>query len=143
MKKPPPRKQPTVKSLRRRKALKLLKGERQRHFITKAQARLLAARHVVNRLFNAATVVDGSMARVKIDSVRRKDTWVVSKIPRGLGYARSTRLVLGDAGFWVTAQFKKRYFCGLVAASESAFCMKPLTQRASSGCGPRQLRRME
>ena len=51
-------------------------------FITRAEARRLAGRHVLNRMFKGATVRDGVEAGGNLYGVRRKDTWVVYKNPR-------------------------------------------------------------
>ena len=81
---------------------KLKKGEgksakrpkpRKAKFITRAEARRLAARHVVKRLFKGATVRDGTEAILNIYNVRRKDTWVVSKITGFPGF-RSSEVVI-------------------------------------------------
>jgi len=79
MKKPRPRKQPALKAFRRRKQRKQRKSARQQRLVTKREARLLAARHVVNRLFKGAAVVDGATSSLNIYGVRRADTWVVAK----------------------------------------------------------------
>ena len=51
-------------------------------FITRAEARRRAERHVLNRMFKGATVRDGAEASRNIYGVRREDTWVVYKKPR-------------------------------------------------------------
>ena len=48
-------------------------------FITRAEARRRAERHVINRIFKGATVRDGETASHRIYNVRREDTWVVYK----------------------------------------------------------------
>jgi len=48
-------------------------------FITRAEARRLAERHILNRMFKGATVREGAEAGHNIYNVRRKDTWVVYK----------------------------------------------------------------
>jgi hypothetical protein len=69
-------------------------GARRSRFITKAEARRRAARRVLKRLFKGATVQDGAKAVLNVYGVRRKDTWVVSKIPRSLGFRASEVLVI-------------------------------------------------
>jgi len=51
-------------------------------FITRAEARRLAERYVLNRMFKGATVRDGAEAGGSIYGVRSEDTWVVYKNPR-------------------------------------------------------------
>lgn len=46
-------------------------------FITRAEARRRAARHVLNRMFKGATVRDGATAGHNPYNVRRENTWVV------------------------------------------------------------------
>jgi hypothetical protein len=48
-------------------------------FITRAEARRRAERHVRDRMFKGATVLDGVEAGGNIYKVRREDTWVVYK----------------------------------------------------------------
>ena len=48
-------------------------------FITRAEARRRAERHVINRMFKGATVRDGMEAGHNIYNVRRENTWVVYK----------------------------------------------------------------
>jgi hypothetical protein len=54
-----------------------------RQFITRAEARRRAERHVLNQMFKGATVCDGAEAGGNFYNVRREDTWVVYKNPRG------------------------------------------------------------
>lgn len=54
-------------------------------FITRAEARRLAERHVLNRMFKGATVRDGAEAKLCIyirGDWSVKDTWVVYKNPK-------------------------------------------------------------
>ena len=48
-------------------------------FITRAEARRRASRHVLNRMFKGATVRDGVEAGHNAYNVRRENTWVVYK----------------------------------------------------------------
>jgi hypothetical protein len=50
-----------------------------RQFITRAEARRRAERHVANRMFKGATVRDGAEAGNCAYGARREDTWVVYK----------------------------------------------------------------
>jgi hypothetical protein len=59
------------------KSAKPSKGKGQ--FITRADARQWAARHVTNRMFKGAVVRDGATAGHNAYNVRREDTWVVQK----------------------------------------------------------------
>jgi hypothetical protein len=53
-------------------------------FITRAEARRRAERHVINRMFKGATVRDGETAGHRIYNVRRENTWVVYKYPKDI-----------------------------------------------------------
>ena len=53
--------------------------KREKRFITRAEARRRAARHVLNGLFKGAMVRDGAEPGCNIFDVRREDTWVVYK----------------------------------------------------------------
>jgi hypothetical protein len=55
---------------------------RKAKFITRAEARRRAERHVLNRMFKGATVRDGAVVGHNLYGVRREDTWVVYKNPR-------------------------------------------------------------
>ncbi len=66
---------------------------RKARFITLAEARRRAERHVLNRLFKGAVVRDGAEAGGNIYNVRRADTWVVYKKCRGDGTS-----ILGRGG---------------------------------------------
>jgi hypothetical protein len=48
-------------------------------FITRAEARRRAARHILNQMFKGALVRDGMEADHNAYNVRHKDTWVVYK----------------------------------------------------------------
>ena len=48
-------------------------------FTTRAEARQRAARHVLNRMFDGATVRDGVEAGGNFYNVRREGAWVVYK----------------------------------------------------------------
>jgi|GEM_PF-4845327 len=48
-------------------------------FITRAETRRRAARHVLNQMFKGALVRDGVEADHNAYNVRHKDTWVVYK----------------------------------------------------------------
>ncbi len=63
-------------------------------FITQAEARRRAERHVLNRMFKGATVRDGAEAGGNIYNVRREDTWVVYKKCRGMGLRSSDVVVV-------------------------------------------------
>jgi hypothetical protein len=65
-----------------------------RRFITRAEARRRAVRHVLNRMFKGATVRDGVEAGGNIYNVRREDTWVVYKKCRGMGLRSSDVVVV-------------------------------------------------
>jgi hypothetical protein len=54
-----------------------------KQFITRAEARRRAERHVLNRMFKGATVLDGAEPSWNIFGVRREDTWVVLKNDQG------------------------------------------------------------
>lgn len=81
-------KKTTSKSVRRPKPRR---GKAQ--FITRAEARRRAERHVLNRMFKGAAVRDGARVGGNIYNVRREDTWVVYKKCRGLGF-RSADVVV-------------------------------------------------
>lgn len=66
---------------------------RKMQFITRTEARRRAERHVLNRLFKGAMVGDGAEAAGNIYNVRREDTWVVYKNPRG-SILRSANVVV-------------------------------------------------
>lgn len=53
-------------------------------FITRAEARRRAERHVLKRMFKGATVRDGTETGGLLYGVRREDTWVVYKNPRAI-----------------------------------------------------------
>ena len=53
--------------------------------ITRAEARLRAARHVLNRMFKGATVRNGVEAGGNIYNVRREDTWVTRAAYKAVG----------------------------------------------------------
>jgi hypothetical protein len=55
---------------------------RKAKFISRAEARRRAVRHVLNRMFKGATVCDGMEAGGNIYDVRREDTWMVYKNPK-------------------------------------------------------------
>ncbi len=58
---------------------------RKAKFITHAEARRRAERHVLNRMFKGATVHDGAAAKLSIyirGEWSVKDTWVVYKNPK-------------------------------------------------------------
>jgi hypothetical protein len=63
-------------------------------FITRAEARRRAERHVLNRMFKGATVRDGAEAGGNIYGVRREDTWVVYKNPRAVALRSSDVVVV-------------------------------------------------
>jgi hypothetical protein len=75
----------TTRRKTRRGAVKAFKrpeprrGRSRRRFITRAEALLLAGRHVLDRMFKGATVRDGEEARINTYNIRHKDTWVVYK----------------------------------------------------------------
>ena len=52
-------------------------ARRRKRWITPAQARQLAARHVMPAMFDGATVRDSEEVRWGLYGVRRKDVWVV------------------------------------------------------------------
>lgn len=56
------------------------KPNRSNHpFISRAEARRLAGRHVLKRMFQGAPVSDSARVRLNVYNVRQKDTWVVFK----------------------------------------------------------------
>ena len=63
-------------------------------FITRAEARRRAERHVLQRMFKGATVRDGAEAGGNIYNVRREDSWVVYKKCRGMGLRSSDVVVV-------------------------------------------------
>ena len=67
---------------------------RKAQFITRAEARRRAERHVLNRMFKGATVRDGAQAGGNLYNVRREDTWVVYKKCRGMGLRSSDVVVV-------------------------------------------------
>jgi hypothetical protein len=76
------------KSERKSAAARRLKP-RKAKFITRAEARRRAERHVLNRMFKGATVRDGMVASGNIYNVRREDTWVVYKNPKEIALKSS------------------------------------------------------
>jgi hypothetical protein len=65
--------------------------------ITRAQARRLASRHVVDRIFKGATVQDGAQAKLRIyipGNWSVKDTWVVYKNPEEIALRSSDIVVI-------------------------------------------------
>ena len=64
------------------------------HFITRAEARRRAERHVLNQMFKGATVRDGAEVGGNIYNVRREDTWVVYKNPRVSAFRSSDVVVV-------------------------------------------------
>ena len=61
-------------------------------FITRAEARRRAGRHVLNRIFKGAVVRDGAKVRLGIyfrDKWTAKDVWVVYKNSEGFGLKSS------------------------------------------------------
>jgi hypothetical protein len=77
----------TGKSVRRPKP-------RKAKFITRAEARRRAERHVLNRMFKGATVRDGAEASHNIYGVRRENTWVVYKNPSGSALRSADAVVI-------------------------------------------------
>ena len=63
-------------------------------FITRAEARQRAERHVLNRMFKGATVRDGAEGSGNLYNVRREDTWLVYKNPRVLALRPSDVVVV-------------------------------------------------
>jgi len=63
-------------------------------FITRADARRRAARHVLTRMFKGATVRDGEEACINAYNVRRRDTWVVYKNCATMGLRASDVVVI-------------------------------------------------
>lgn len=68
-------------------------SKRRKRRITAAEARRRAGQHVLKRLFQGATVRDGSEVGGNLYSVRREDTWVVYLNLRG-GALRSSDVVV-------------------------------------------------
>jgi len=90
----------SVKS-KARKKLKTAAGKSARRpkphkakFITRAEARRRAERHVLNRMFKGATVRDGTEAGGNLYNVRRADTWVVYKNPKEFALKSSNVVVV-------------------------------------------------
>ena len=54
-------------------------GRSRKRFITAAEARRLATRYVLNRIFKGAAVRDGAKVRWYVFNVRREDVWLVYK----------------------------------------------------------------
>jgi hypothetical protein len=67
---------------------------RKAKFITRAEARRRAERHVLNRMFKGATVRDGAEVGGNIYGVRREDTWVVYKNRPATGMRSSDIVVV-------------------------------------------------
>lgn len=63
-------------------------------FITRAEARRRAERHVLNRMFKNATARDGAATGGNIYNVLREDAWVVYKKCRGMGLRSSDVVVV-------------------------------------------------
>ena len=66
-------------------------------FITRAEARRRAARHVLNRIFKGSTVLAGEDARLRLYFRGRwtaKDVWVVYQNCRGMGFQSSDVVVV-------------------------------------------------
>jgi hypothetical protein len=63
-------------------------------FITRAEARRRAERHVVKRVFRGARVRDGAEAGGSLYGVRRQDTWVVYQNARGTALRSSDVVVV-------------------------------------------------
>ena len=80
--------------MKRSKPAKPFKGKTR--FITRAEARRRAARHVLNRMFKGATVRDGAKVRLGIYTQSNwtgKDVWVVYK-NAGENALKSSEVVL-------------------------------------------------
>src|SRR5437660_117724 len=79
------------------KSAKRLKPRRgKKHFITRAEARRRAERHVLNRLFKGSTVRNGAKVRLGIyirGNWTGKDVWVVYKNCGEIAF-KSSRVVL-------------------------------------------------
>ena len=69
-------------------------GKSRDHFITRAEARRRAGRHVLRRMFKGAAVRDGSEVSGNLYGVRREDTWVVYKNPSGTALRSSEVMVV-------------------------------------------------
>jgi len=82
-------KKPASKSARRVNARKS-----KAPFITRAEARRLAARHVLNRIFKGAAVRDGVESCAKIYNVRQEDTWVVYKNSDDIAFKSSAVVIM-------------------------------------------------
>lgn len=67
---------------------------RKAKFITRAEARRRAARHVLNRMFKGAAVRDGTEAGHNAYNVRRENTWVVYKNRPATGMRSSDIVVV-------------------------------------------------
>ena len=63
-------------------------------FITPAEARRRAERHVLKRMFRGATVRDGAKVGSNLYGVRREDTWVVYRNPRASALRSSDVVVV-------------------------------------------------
>lgn len=62
--------------------------------ITAAEARRLAVRHVVGRMFAGAKVVDGKHADMSVYTLPREGVWVVFKQARGAPALRSAEVIV-------------------------------------------------
>ena len=58
-------------------------------FITRAEARRRAARHVLSQMFKGATVRDGAEVGHNLYGVQREDVWVVYKNPKEIALKSS------------------------------------------------------
>src|SRR5579862_7435554 len=76
---------------------RLKRGRGRRRFITRAEARRQAARHVVKRMFKGAEVRDGAQAKIRVylrDDWKAEDMWVVFKTQEEPGTLKATEVVL-------------------------------------------------
>ena len=78
----PAQRKAKTKPAKSSKHLKPRRGKIQKPFITRAEARRRAERHVLKWMFQGASVRDGAESGFNAYGVRRQDTWIVFKNSR-------------------------------------------------------------